>query len=275
MTSFQGASKSYDRFAQPQALAAQLLSSCLLDSGRQEVSVSAPDCLIDLGCGTGLATLSWLQRQRLLHKPPVGLTILVDLAPAMLETAVSLLRPKVQRLQGLLQDAFKPSLISALDAEAGQKGSRLILSSYLLQWSPSPLETLTEIWANCLRQGDCLAVALPDENSFAALHCALAEAALPFRGLSLPTTDDLLGDESMTKLQKYFQVLAAGSCPTVVAVDSAFDYLHHFSQIGATLESPVYSLGDSVRLFRSLDRVFKERLPELDYHTTWMILRRC
>ena len=270
MVSFQGASESYNRFAQPQALVAQLLSQQLLNNGSVGASALTPDCLIDLGCGTGLATLSWLQ-----HRQPPTLTILVDAAPSMLKAAVSALRPRVQHLQGLLQDAFKPSLVSALESKAGHEGSRLILSSYLLQWSPSPLATLTEIWANCLRPGEFLALALPDQRSFAALHCALAEVGLPFRGLCLPMRDDLLGDRPITTLRKHFQVLAAGSCPTTVAVDSPFDYLRHFLEIGATSERPAYNLGDSVRLFRSLTRFFKDRSPKLDYYTTWMILRRC
>jgi hypothetical protein len=173
-------------------------------------------------------------------------------------------------------DAFADAAVEALVPLLAPEAScpRLVLSSYALQWSAAPLEVLKTVWGRLLRPGEWLAVAVPDDRSFAVLRAALAEADLPSHLLALPASDALLGAAARSTLADGFVWVDGGSFANGVPVASALDYLRHFTRIGARSKRSHYSRGQLTRLCRCLDQQLSAGAAELDYHSTWMVLRR-
>ena len=233
-----------------------------------------PSCLLDLGCGTGLATRSWLDQLQALGQPDPDQLLLVDQAAAMVERASALLAERHGAVKGVVLDAFQRDAMGVLAAQLPSQGSRLLLSSYALQWSPTPLRVLQQVWAPLLRAGDWLAVAVPDVTSFQTLRQALAAAKLPSHLLELPDPQGLIGPSAQRALASQFEWIASGSFANAVPVSSALAYLRHFALIGARPRRSPYSRSQLVRLLRCLDQQLSFGVAELDYHSTWMLLRR-
>lgn len=233
-----------------------------------------PACVLDLGCGTGLATRSWLD---VLQASGQGLPerlLLVDQAAAMVERACALLAERHRAVTGVVLDAFQHDAIDVLQAQLPCHGHRLVLSSYALQWSPAPLKVLQKVWAPLMRAGDWLALAVPDASSFQILRQALVAAELPSHLLELPDPQALIGVAAQRALAPQFQWVAGGSFPNGVPVPSAVAYLRHFALIGARPQHSPYSRSQLVRLRRCLDQQLSLGVAALDYHSTWMLLRR-
>ena len=231
-----------------------------------------PQRVLDLGCGTGLATRAWLDQLEQQQRPLPDQLLLVDQAPAMVERAVALLGQRHPAVQGATLDAFDPKGFDGVMAQWPLEGSRLLLSSYALQWSADPLAVLQSVWAPLLRTGDWLAVALPDAGSFQVLRQALAAAALPSHLLELPETQALIGPAAQAALAPQFHWEAAGCFANGVPVTSALAYLRHFALIGARPPQSRYARKDLLRLCRCMEQQLLEQ--QLDYHSTWMLLRR-
>lgn len=286
-SSFGAAATTYDAAARPQRLAASRLvaeawhsisAACGVEGG------ALPDGVIDLGCGTGLVAAAWLELLQAHQQPLPRQWLLVDQAPEMVERAVERLRawqcPQQAPVQGValgvVVDAFADAAVEALVPLLAPEAShpRLVLSSYALQWSAAPLEVLKTVWGRLLRPGDWLAVAVPDDRSFAVLRAALVEADLPSHLLALPASDALIGAAARSTLADGFAWVDGGSFANGVPVASALDYLRHFTRIGARSGRSRYSGGQLTRLCRCLDQQLSAGAAELDYHSTWMVLRR-
>ena len=290
-SSFGAAATTYDAAARPQRLAASRLvaeawhsisAACGVEGG------ALPDGVIDLGCGTGLVAAAWLELLQAQGQPLPRQWLLVDQVPEMVERAVERLRArqchqqaavKAQgqaRVQGVVVDAFADAAVETLVPLLAPEAShpRLVLSSYALQWSAAPLEVLKTVWGRLLRPGDWLAVAVPDDRSFAVLRAALVEADLPSHLLALPASDALIGAAARSTLADGFAWVDGGSFANGVPVASALDYLRHFTRIGARSGRSLYSRGQLTRLCRCLDQQLSAGAAELDYHSTWMLLRR-
>ena len=250
-SSFGAAATTYDAAARPQRLAALRLvaeawhsisAACGVDGG------ALPDGVIDLGCGTGLVAAAWLEQLQAQGQPLPRQWLLVDQAPEMVEWTVERLRAQqcLQQaaVQGVVVDAFADAAVEALVPLLAPEAScpRLALSSYALQWSLAPLEVLKTVWGRLLRPGDWLAVAVPDDRSFAVLRAALAQADLPSHLLELPASDALIGAAARSTLADDFAWVEGGSFANGVPVASGLDYLRHFTRIGARSGRSLYSL---------------------------------
>ena len=276
-SSFAAAVTTYDAAAQPQRLAARQLvveaHRCITGRERARADV-LPTCVLDLGCGTGLATRAWLDQLQQSGQPGPDQVLLVDQAAAMVERARAVVAERHGAVAGVVLDAFQPEAVGVLAPQLPPHGSRLLLSSYALQWSPTPLTVLQRVWAPLLRAGDWLAVAVPDAGSFQVLRRALAAAELPSHLLELPDQQALLGPAAQRALASQFHWVACGSFAIGVPVPSALAYLRHFALIGARPQRSPYSRSQLVRLRRCLDQQLSLGAAELDYHSTWMLLRR-
>ena len=239
-----------------------------------------PDCVVDLGCGTGLAAGAWLDQLQAKGQPSPRQLLLVDQAPEMVERAMKHFQArqclKQAVVQGVVADAFASTVVEALQpllaVDANQP--RVLLSSYVLQWSGAPLQVLTTVWARLLRPEDWLVVAVPDARSFAVLRAALAAAHLPSHLLALPAAEHLTGVAARRTLADSFMWVGGGSFANGVPVASALDYLRHFTNIGARPARSRYSRSELIRLRRCLDQQLSAGKAELDYHSTWIVLRR-
>lgn len=203
--------------------------------------------------------------------------LLVDNAPAMVERAAALLELRHPAVQRVTLDVFDPVAMAGLVGPWSAPGCRLLLSSYALQWSAAPLAVLQSVWAPLLHPGDWLALALPDAGSFQLLRQALAEAQLPSHLLELPDPQALIGPAARAALEPQFHWEATGSFANGVPVASALAYLRHFALIGARPPQSRYSRQELIRLIRCLEQQLKGRRlqdHQLDYHSTWMLLRR-
>ena len=281
--SFGAAASTYDAAARPQRLAA----SRLVAEAWRSISVACaadlgdlPGDVIDLGCGTGLAALAWLDLLQAQAQPPPRRLLMVDQAAEMVQGAMERLQARQalmhSAVRGVVVDAFADEAIEVLEPllASGLRHSRVVLSSYAIQWSAAPLQVLTTVWARLVRPGDWLAVAVPDDRSFAVLRAALVEAGLPSHLLTLPASDDLIGAAARQTLACSFDWVAGGSFSNAVPVASALDYLRHFTRIGARPMRSRYSRSQLMRLCRCLDLQLSAGTAELDYHSTWMVLRR-
>jgi SAM-dependent methyltransferase len=278
-SSFGAAASTYDAAARPQRLAASRLVAEAWHSISAACGIEGetlPDGVIDLGCGTGLVAAAWLEQLQAQGQPLPRQLLLVDQAPEMVERAVERLRAWQCPQQGMVVDAFADAAVEALVPLLAPEAShpRLVLSSYALQWSAAPLEVLKTVWGRLLRPGEWLAVAVPDDRSFAVLRAALAEADLPSHLLALPASDALIGAAARSTLSDGFAWVDGGSFANGVPVASALDYLRHFTRIGARSGRSLYSRGQLTRLCRCLDQQLSAGAAELDYHSTWMVLRR-
>ena len=277
-SSFAAAVSTYDAAALPQRLAAERLASeaCSRMVADGSLGAKAPrHTLIDLGCGTGLMSRAWLDQLQVQAHPLPQQLWLVDQAPSMVERAVALLHQRHGAVQGDVLDAFSPAGLSSLASQLPNQGTRLLVSSYALQWSEQPLVVLREVWSILLRPGDWLAVAMPDQCSFAVLHAALSAAGLPSHFLKLPCHEALIGEEGQAALASRFQWVAGGGFANAVPVESALAYLRHFNLIGASPVRSPYSRRQLMGLLRCLDQQLSRGVAELDYHSSWMLLRRC
>ena len=241
------------------------------ESGSADV---LPTCLLDLGCGTGLATRLWLDQLQASGQPVPDQLLLVDQAAAMVERARAVVVERHGAVTGVVLDAFQPEAVAVLAPQLPPNGSRLLLSSYALQWSRAPLTVLQQVWAPWLRAGDWLALVVPDAGSFQVLRRALAAAELPSHLLKLPDQEALIGPQAQRALASQFHWVAGGSFANGVPVPSALAYLRHFALIGARPQRSPYSRSQLVRLRRCLDQQLSVGTAELDYHSTWMLLRR-
>lgn len=276
-SSFAAAVTTYDAAALPQRLAAMHLAQEVgrrIPAGGVIDADDRPTVVLDLGCGTGLATRSWLDQLQQSGQPGPEQVLLVDLAAAMVKRARAVVAERHGAVTGVVLDAFQPDAVAVLAPQLPPQGRRLLLSSYALQWNPTPLTVLQQVWAPLLRAGDWLALAVPDAGSFQALHQALAAAELPSHLLKLPEQQDLIGPAAQRALATQFQWVAGGSFANGVPVPSALAYLRHFALIGARPQRSPYARSQLVRLRRCLDQQLSLGAGELDYHSTWMLLRR-
>ena len=156
-------------------------------TGRERARADVlPTCVLDLGCGTGLATRAWLDRSNSQGSLVLTRCCWWIRSRRHGRTGSRCGGGASWGESGVVLDAFQPDGHWCLGAQLPPHGSRLLLSSYALQWSPTPLTVLQRVWAPLLRAGDWLAVAVPDAGSFQVLRRALAAAELPSHLLMLP-----------------------------------------------------------------------------------------
>ena len=115
-SSFAAAVTTYDAAAQPQRLAARQLvveaHRCITGRERARADV-LPTCVLDLGCGTGLATRAWLDQLQQSGQPGPDQVLLVDQAAAMVERARAVAGGASWGCRVVL-DAFQPEAVGVL-----------------------------------------------------------------------------------------------------------------------------------------------------------------
>jgi malonyl-ACP O-methyltransferase BioC len=171
---FDKAARSYDAAAGVQAQVAETLVAT--------ASFSAPQTILDIGCGTGLVLAQAAARW-----PDAELTGL-DIAPAMLREA----KQKMPSLTILRADAGSCDLAQRFD---------LIFSSMMLHWFPHP-EAMLLRWRQWLTPKGVLCVAVPVAGSLSAWRDLCDEAGLPHGLWSFPPpefADDLTCDRALRR----------------------------------------------------------------------------
>jgi malonyl-CoA O-methyltransferase len=144
--SFSAAAASYDRAAQLQSeTRAQLL--CALES-----RVTAPQRLLDLGCGTGQGAAA-LQRRY-----PAAAVLALDRAPGMVRST------RAAGIGGALISDAQALPLAAQCCDA-------VLSNLMLQWCPQPQRVLAEC-RRVLRPGGWLLLSIPGPATLHELRSA-------------------------------------------------------------------------------------------------------
>lgn len=162
----------------------------------------------DLGAGSGLLSRA-LQRQR------------PELTPAQIDLCPEL----------LARNPLAPPRPASWDLNQGLPpelaGASLLLSSFALQWLEDPCQQL-EHWCRQLQPGGWLALAVPTAGSFPQWRQAAAAAAVPWSGLELPVTGDLL-TVAERELQLHHRHLLSFQRP----VASPLAFLRSLCRLGA------------------------------------------
>ena len=165
----------------------------------------------DLGAGSGLLSRSLMEHwPALAGRPPLQL----DQCPELL--ARNPLGP------GLLWD-LNHGLPEQLERAA------LLVSSFALQWLDAPAPQLRH-WAERLRPGGWLVLALPTAGSFPQWHQAAARAGVPCTGLGLPAAQPLLTAAAAGGVTLVRQQVLRFSRPR----QGGLETLRHLRQLGAS-----------------------------------------
>lgn len=169
--SFGRAAASYDAASELQQLAAQRLLQRLQ---QQPVAASAPLAL-DLGCATAA------QAAALQHGFPASRFIGIDIAPPMLQQAISL---------GRCGARYQPVCADACRLPFANHSIDLIFSSFALQWT-QPQTVLLEL-SRVLTAGGRLALSVPLPGSLAEIKTAWAQVDNATHVNPLAAADDWL-----------------------------------------------------------------------------------
>lgn len=178
---FDNAASNYAKVSGVQRAAAR----CLISAAPAQARTARR--ILDLGCGTGFLSQSWLNT----HERHVETILGIDAAPNMLAQARTTANDKRLKFEeGTLEQP--PSVVS----ESGNWD--VLLSSFALHWAQSPLAVL-EGWCAHVRPGGWLGIALPVQGSFAALTQAWATVDAYQHVVDLPAWGNLL-DDLITRL---------------------------------------------------------------------------
>jgi trans-aconitate 2-methyltransferase len=154
------------------------------------IGATAPDTVLDVGCGPGTATATLLRRW------PSADVVGLDSSQQMVETARPLAETTAQggRLSFELQDAHDVD-VSRAD---------VVLSNAMLQWIPDHRELLST-WATALKPGAWLAFQVP--GNFDAPSHSLMRATASDGPWERPLRGVLRGPESVDDAEGYSALL--------------------------------------------------------------------
>lgn len=173
---FSAAAETYDS-------AATVLST-VADDLMGMVSLASPECILDLGCGTGILT------RRLSERFPQARVLGLDISRDMLQTAA-------RNLAGRTAVNWE---CADFHDDIGHKAFDLIASSAAIHWATSLPHVFTRLHAAVRPNGQiCLAVML--KNTLGELHAVRQQVApgkAPLR--RLPERDDMLRAASVSGL---------------------------------------------------------------------------
>ena len=269
---FARAANEYESYALPQGKAVCRLVERLLET----VDLKSVHSILDVGCGTAYATKILLSKFNDTNVTYPDLCVLVDRENSMLKVGSQ----KIQELfkiepQCVLADAFDSKWTVSYRKHDQSLGRRVVISSYLLQWSLKPLDVLISTWINLLAKGDILAISFPDARSFEWLRRSLMTIGLEDRTLKLYDSDVLIGTNAVNKLSAHYKVISYGRDNDSVAIKQPSDYLRHFSKIGSTPSSQRYSSKEVKSILKGLSLLAEKGHPcQLDYYSTWLVLER-
>lgn len=238
---FAAAAGRYDASARVQARIAAALAERLA-----ALDLPAGARVLEIGCGTGLATAAGLARL-----PGAGHWLATDIAPGMAAACR-------QRL------STDPRLcVAVMDGEAVAAAGPfdLICSSLALQWFPDPAAALAR-WRELLRPGGWLCVATLGVDTFAEWRAALAAAGARGAGPAYPAADALshwLGDGGRVERQDFIEHHA-----------DARHFLLSLRGIGADYAPARLSPATLRNAMRGLDAV---RPVAVTYDVRWLTLR--
>ena len=269
---FAKAASDYENYALPQAKASFRLVERLLEN----IDTHAICSLVDIGCGTAFATKLLLQMLNAAGAPYPDECLLIDQEPRMLEVALHNLR-SFNKLypQCVLVDAFDCRWMPSFARGDQSLGRRLLISSYLLQWSMDPLNILLGSWHKLLAKEDVLAISFPDSRSFNWLRTAISIVGLDDRNLKLFDSDVILGAAAFQRLSKCYEIISWGQDDDSIPIKQPSEYLKHFSRIGSTPAVQRYSLKEVRRILQGIYQLAEDGYPcRLDYYSTWILLRR-
>lgn len=272
LPAFCKAAREYEKFALPQAKVSCFLAENVL----LNLDLEPVHSLWDIGCGTALASKAIL---RLLaergHSYPCQ-RVLVDREPEMLDVAArNLLEFDELSANVILANAFEFEWVVTCQRNNQLLGRKIVISTYLLQWSDNPLDIILGPWLELLSTGDTLAVAFPDNRSFKLFQLSLEKVNLEERFFSMHHSDVLLGPKAQDQLSQYYELISFGKSDDSVSVNQPLDYLKHFSKIGANSLVPRFTNKEIKRIIGGLYETLEDGHPcRLDYFSTWMILKR-
>ncbi len=269
---FARAATDYESYALPQFKAARRLVERVL----AKIKPDSIRSLVDIGCGTAFASQALLQSFSDQGTPYPAECLLLDREATMLEVALQNLRVFSQlNPQCMLVDAFDQRWAAAQKRSDQSLGNRLVLSSYLLQWSLDPLEALIGVWINHLAKNDVLAISFPDARSFNWLRMSLIAVGLDDRTLKLFDSEVILGESALDQLSQYYEIISWGHDDDSISIKQPLDYLRHFSRIGSTTASQRYSPREVRMILKGLYLLAEDGYPcKLDYYSSWLLLKR-
>lgn len=269
---FAKAAKDYESHALPQGRAASRLVGQIMETDDLK-SISS---IIDIGCGTAFAVKQLLNKFRDENIAFPAECVLVDQETLMLDVASKSIReifnvePKC-----VLTDAFDSKWTGFYQKHGQSLGRRVVISSYLLQWSKNPLDVLIKIWINLLNKGDLLVISFPDSRSFEWLRRSHMLVGLKDKSLKLFDSEELIGANAIARLSTCYQVVSCGQDNDSVVIKQPSDYLRHFSRIGSTPSFRRYSFREVKLILKALSFLEKSGHPcMLDYYSTWLVLKR-
>jgi trans-aconitate 2-methyltransferase len=207
------------------------------------VGASAPEVVVDLGCGPGPLTLSLVSRW------PRARIIGVDSSAEMLDQARR--TDRLERVEWLRSDAesWDPAQVGApID---------VIITNALLQWVPSHRELIPG-WVRALAPGGWFAMQVPG-NFNAPSHALLREVAA-----RSPRADELLarlrGGDAVSEPAAYVALLAGLGCD----VDAWETTYQHVLDPGGDQRGPVLEWTKGTALLPVFD-VLKDEGERADF----------
>jgi malonyl-CoA O-methyltransferase len=228
--SFSKYAKSYDRHAQLQKTMAERLASMLPEC--------FPDCITELGCGTGLFT-------RHLLAQPVRQLILNDISPGMMnQLQENMTLPKSTKL--IIGNAEKVDFLL----------TDLIAANAVFQWFGEPKHSLSHL-VKYLNPGGSLIFSTFGPGTlkeFRETACMESPATL----FSLQDWEKMIGDAGLTVEESYTE-LRKSFFPSTRAL------IRNLQQIGAA-PFPMFKSGGLRKLIRSYDENFS---TEQGVYVTW------
>lgn len=224
ISNFSKKASHYERYATIQALSAsRLVSLSTLKKGR----------VLDIGCGSGLLL------KQVAASGFCGEIVGIDLAKDAL---------------GLASTSLEGEFICA-DAEVfnSQEPFDAIVSNFVFQWFENPVFQI-ERYANMLKKGGTVALAIPIEGSLSELRCALEKARVDMDLLFFPKREELMQSFARSFEARVCEVKNIGTF-----FDSSLEAIASIKRSGAHFRGKrLLKVGEFKKVLSTYDELYRE-----------------